>query len=88
MSVPHDPSVAVAVLYERLGHVIEKVDALSHKIDRQSAHRDSIMTEMERRVEKIEDKVNKTAWFLGGVAAGGGLLGGAFAGMIAKMLGS
>lgn len=87
MSVPNDPTVAVAVLYERLGHVIEKVDALSHKIDRQSAHRDGIMQEIEDRVEQIEEQVNKTKWFLAGVAAGGGLLGGSVAGMIAKMLG-
>ncbi len=85
--MPHDPAIAVAVLYERLGHVIEKVDALSAKIDRQSAHRDSIMTELEHRIEKIEEQVNRTKWFLAGVAAGGGLLGGSVAGMVAKMLG-
>lgn len=87
MSVPHDPTVAVAVLYERLGHVIEKVDALSAKIDRHSAHRDNIMEEMESRIEKIEEQVNRTKWFLAGVAAGGGLLGGSLAGVIAKALG-
>ena len=87
MSVPHDPAIAVAVLYERLGHVIEKVDALSLKIDRQSAHRDTIMTELETRIEKIEEQVNRTKWFLAGVAAGGGLLGGSVAGMVAKLLG-
>lgn len=86
MSVPNDPNVAVAILYERLGHVIEKVDALSLKIDRQSAHRDSIMTELEHRVEKIEEQVNRTKWFLAGVAAGGGLLGGTVAGMVAGMV--
>jgi len=87
VSVPTDPIVAVAVLYERMGHVIEKVDALSAKIDRQSAHRDSIMSELEIRIEKIEEQVNRTKWFLAGVAAGGGLLGGSVAGMIAKMVG-
>lgn len=87
MSVPHDPNVAVAVLYERLGHVIEKVDALSAKIDRQSAHRDHIMTELEVRIEQIEMRVNRTAWFLAGVAAGGGLLGGTVAGLLAKAVG-
>lgn len=87
MSVPHDPTVAVAVLYERLGHVIEKVDALSGKIDRNSVHRDHMMLEVEDRIEKIEEQVNKTKWFLAGVAAGGGLLGGSVAGMVAKMLG-
>lgn len=87
MSVPNDPIVAVAVLYERLGHVIEKVDALSDKIDRQSAHRDHIMTELEVRIEQIEMRVNKTAWFLAGVAAGGGLLGGSLAGVLAKAVG-
>lgn len=87
MSVPHDPTVAVAVLYERLGHVIEKVDALSTKIDMQSAHRDHIMTAMEHRVEQIEEQVNRTKWFLAGVAAGGGLLGGSLAGVLAKAVG-
>lgn len=88
MSVSHDPAIAIAVLYERLGHVIEKVDALSGKIDLQSAHRDHILSDMESRVEKIEDQVNRARWFLAGVAAGGGLLGGTVAGMIAKMLGA
>lgn len=88
MSVPNDPAIAVHVLYERLGHVIEKVDALSVKIDRQSAHRDHVMIEVESRIEAIEQQVNRARWFLAGVAAGGGLLGGSVAGMIAKMLGS
>jgi hypothetical protein len=45
------------------------------------------MVEVEDRIEKIEEQVNKTKWFLAGVAAGGGLLGGSVAGMVAKMLG-
>ena len=88
MAVPHDPTVAVAVLYERLGHVIEKVDALTNKLDKQSAHRDFMMTEMENRIEQIEQQVNRAKWFLAGVAAGGGLLGGTVAGMIAQALGT
>lgn len=87
MSAPSDPTVAIAVLYERLGHVIEKMDLLSSKIDMQSAHRDHVMTEMEHRVESIEREVNRTKWFLAGVATGGGLLGGSVAGMLTKMLG-
>jgi hypothetical protein len=85
--MPNDPSIAIAVLYERLGHVIEKMDLLSAKIDRQSAHRDHIMSDMERRVESIEQEFSKTKWFLAGLATGGGLLGGAVASMFTKMLG-
>lgn len=83
----HDPSVAIAVLFERLGHVIEKVDALSRKLDQQDIKRTAALVELEERVENIERQVNGVRWFLAGIAAGGGALGGAVASMVAKMLG-
>ncbi len=86
-ALPNDPTVAVAVLYERLGHVIEKVDALSVKIDRQSAHRDNVMEDMDERITKIEHQMSKARGFVFGLAAGGGALGGGIAAALAKLVG-
>lgn len=84
---PTDPTVAIAVLYERIGHVIEKVDALSAKIDAQSAHRDQMLTDLEERVETIEKQMTGARGFLAGVAALGGVLGGGVAAGLAQMMG-
>lgn len=82
-----DPAIAIAVLYERLGHVIEKVDALAVKIDAQSAHRDKMIHDLEDRVEVIEKQITGARAFLAGVAALGGILGGGVAAGVAQMLG-
>lgn len=82
-----DPQIAIAVLFERLGHVMEKVDNLSAKLDAQDAKRTEALTELEGRVEHIERQMNGIKWFLAGVAAAGGALGGSIAGMVAKMIG-
>ena len=82
-----DPAIAIAVLYERMGHVIEKVDALAAKIDAQSAHRDKMIHELEDRVETIEKQITGARAFLAGVAALGGILGGGVAAGVAQMLG-
>ena len=87
-ALPGDPTVAVAVLYERLGHVIEKVDALSMKIDRQSAHRDSLIEDMDERITNIESQMSKAKGFVFGLAAGGGALGGGIAAVLAKAFGA
>lgn len=84
---PTDPTVAIAVLYERIGHVIEKVDALSAKIDAQSAHRDQMLTDLQERVETIEKQMTGARGFLAGVAALGGVLGGGVAAGLAQMMG-
>lgn len=85
--LPNDPTVAVAVLYERLGHVMEKVDALSAKIDKQSAHRDSVMEDMDDRITKIEQQMLKARGFVFGLAAAGGALGGGLAAAFTKAFG-
>ena len=82
-----DPSVAIAVLYERVGHVIEKVDALTEKIDAQDRKRTAALDELETRVEHIEKTVSGFRWFIAGIAASGGALGGGIAAVIAKALG-
>lgn len=84
---PTDPTVAIAVLYERIGHVIEKVDALSAKIDAQSAHRDQMLTDLEERVQTIEKQMTGARGFLAGIAALGGVLGGSVAAGLAQMMG-
>ena len=86
-SPPSDPTVAIAVLYERIGHVIEKVDALSAKIDAQSAHRDLMIQDLEERVQIIERQITGARGFLAGIAALGGLLGGGVAAGLAQLLG-
>jgi hypothetical protein len=86
-SPPTDPTVAIAVLYERIGHVIEKVDALAAKIDAQSAHRDLVLQDLEERVEVIEKQISGARGFLTGLAVLGGLLGGSVAAGLGQMLG-
>lgn len=82
-----EPQIAIAVLFERLGHMMEKVDNLSAKIDAQDAKRTEALGELESRVEHIERQMSGIRWFLAGVAAAGGALGGTIAGTIAKMIG-
>jgi hypothetical protein len=86
-SPPSDPTVAIAVLYERIGHVIEKVDALAAKIDAQSAHRDEMISDLEERVETIEKQISGARGFLAGLAVLGGLLGGGVAAGLGQMMG-
>ena len=79
--------MAIAVLFERLGHVMEKVDALSAKLDAQDQKRTAALSELETRVEHIEEQVQSIRWFLIGVAAAGGALGGSVAAGVARLLG-
>lgn len=88
MNVNENPQVAVAILFERLGHVIEKVDALSAKLDAQDVKRTQALEELEQRVEHIEKRVTSVAWFLAGIACAGGAVGGSAAAMVAKMIGA
>lgn len=83
-----DPQIAVAILFERLGHVIEKVDALSAKLDDQDNKRTKALNELEERVEHIERRMTSVGWFLAGIACAGGAVGGSAAAMVAKMLGA
>lgn len=88
MTTPaNDPQIAVAVLFERLGHVMEKVDNLSAKLDAQDKKRTEALDELETRVEAIEEQVNSAKWFLAGVACAGGALGGTVAAGLARMIG-
>jgi hypothetical protein len=87
MNVNDNPQVAVAILFERLGHVIEKVDALSAKIDAQDAKRTAALAEVEERVENIERRMTSVGWFLAGIACAGGAVGGSAAAMVAQMIG-
>jgi len=82
-----DPAIAIAVLYERLGHVIEKVDALAAKIDIQSEQRNQMILDLEERVETIEKQITGARAFFAGIAAFGGILGGGFAAWVAQMMG-
>ena len=86
--LPSDPQIAVAILFERLGHVIEKVDALSAKLDAQDTKRTAALQELEERVEHIERRMTSVGWFLAGIACAGGAVGGSAAAMVAKMLGA
>lgn len=83
-----DPQIAVAILFERLGHVIEKVDALSAKLDDQDNKRTKALNELEERVEHIERRMTSVGWFLAGIACAGGAVGGSAAAMVAKMIGA
>lgn len=87
-SLPSNPQIAVAILFERLGHVIEKVDALSAKLDAQDSKRTQALSELEERVEHIERRMTSVGWFLAGIACAGGAVGGSAAAMVAQMLGA
>lgn len=84
---PEDPKVAVAVLYERLGHVIARLDDMNAKLDRRFSHAEAQTAELEKRVEAIEGQVNKARGFVFGLAAAGGTLGGMIANALGKALG-
>jgi hypothetical protein len=86
--MPTDPQIAVAILFERIGHVIEKVDALSAKLDAQDTKRTEALKELETRVEHIEKRMTSVGWFLAGIACAGGAVGGSVASMVAKMIGT
>jgi hypothetical protein len=79
--------VAVAVLFERLGHVMEKVDNLSAKLDEQEARREKSLKDLEGRVVEIEGQVSGVKWFFTGIAVAGGAIGGSVAAGVAKALG-
>lgn len=83
----HDPAVQVAVLFERLGHVMEKVDNLGCKLDEQDAKRFMATAELEGRVEHIEKQITGFRWFITGLSAGGGVLGGVIASAVTKAFG-
>ena len=83
-----DPSTAVdiAVLFERLGVLGAQIEALSDKIDGQSAHRDKAISDLETRVAHIETTVTRARGFVAGIAAGGGVLGGVVSTMMAHWM--
>lgn len=87
VSQPADLNVSVAILYERLGHVMTRLDDLSVKLDRQETARGAAMGELERRVAEVESTLLRARWFMAGIAAAGGALGGGMASLVAQALG-
>lgn len=88
MTIDKDPAVSIAVLFERLGHVIAKIDDLGARMDAQTAHRDRKIDELEGRIDHLEQSVDRARWFIAGVAAGGGALGGTVATLVAQAIGA
>lgn len=88
MMTEKDPAISIAVLFERLGHVMSKLDDLAVKMDKQTISRDAKIDELETRIDHLEDSMNRARWFLAGVAAGGGALGGTVATLVAQAVGS
>jgi len=86
-AVPTQPEVAIAVLYERLGHVIDRIDKLDQKLDAQNSARAAALAELEDRVESLERDIDRARWFIAGVAAGGGALGGSVAAFLVRVIG-
>lgn len=82
-----DLRVAVAVLYERLGNVISKLDDMNSKLDRRFSHAEAQTAELEKRVEAVEAQVMRARAFVFGLAAGGGALGGLIANALGRALG-
>lgn len=86
-TAPENPEVAIAVLYERMGHVIARLDEMNAKLDRRFAHAEAQTAELEKRVEKIEQDLTRARGFLFGLAAAGGFVGGGVATGLARVLG-
>jgi len=84
---PPTTEAAIAVLFERLDHVIKAVEALSEKMDAHNEARKEVLKDLEERVEHIESTMDRARWFVIGLAIGGGLLGGGSAGFVMSMLG-
>lgn len=85
-SESEDVRVQIAVLYERLGHVILRLDNMNTKLDNRFTHAADQTAELERRVEKIESQVERARGFMFGVAAAGGFIGGGAAVGLSKFL--
>jgi hypothetical protein len=84
---PENPEVAIAVLYERMGHVIARLDEMNAKLDRRFAHAEAQTADLERRVETIEKQVERARGFMLGAAAAGGFVGGGAAAALGRLLG-
>jgi hypothetical protein len=84
---PENPEVAIAVLFERMGHVIARLDDMNSKLDRKFSHAEAQTAELERRVEKIEKQVERARGFMIGAACAGGFAGGGAAALIGQMFG-
>ena len=86
-NAPMSTEAQIAVLFERMEHIIRAVDALGEKMDAHNDARKKVLAELEDRVEKIESTIDKARYFTVGLAIGGGLLGGGTAGFVISMLG-
>jgi hypothetical protein len=75
------------VLFERMGHVIARLDDMNGKLDRKFSHAEQQTAELERRVEKIEKQVERARGFMIGAACAGGFVGGGAAAAIGQMFG-
>jgi hypothetical protein len=66
---------------------MEKVDNFGKKLDDNENKRAASTIELEARVEHIEKQINGFRWFITGIAAGGGVLGGVVASAITRAFG-
>jgi hypothetical protein len=88
-NVPNgSPEIAVAILFERLGNVVERLDKLDKKLDQHNAARTEVLADLEKRVQHVERSLDRARWFLAGIAAAGGALGGGIAAIVARALGA
>lgn len=83
---PDDLRVAVAILHERMTHVIARLDEAHSKLDRRFASTESQALELEVRIDKLEADLNRARGFLFGLAAAGGVVGGGIASALAQVL--
>lgn len=84
---PFSKDPDVAVLYERIDNVITKVDLIDVKLDAQELKRETANNGLEKRVEHIEKQIAGVRWFVLGIAAGGGVLGGVVSSVITRASG-
>ncbi len=83
---PDDLRVAVAILHERMAHVIVRLDEAHSKLDRRFASAESQTLELEGRIDKLESDLNKARGFLFGLAAAGGIVGGGISSVLAQVI--
>lgn len=84
---PNDNTVDIAVLYERLGFLMKKVDDGFEDLRVRENERIEFAQALDQRIASVETQINSARWFAIGLAAGGGVLGGSVVAVVSKLFG-
>lgn len=84
---PNDNTVDIAVLYERMSHIVSKLDEVITSIDTNNVKQVRSSLDLEARLAHLEKQFGALRWFLTGIAAGSGVLGGVVASAVVRLFG-